>query len=152
MVNSQLAPPPSIILWGLEHFILLLYPFARAKSCSQYIFPKSSPLNSFHTCANVQYLVTSFFNLKVSIYCLYSLAETLYILNSRNMLYTSIMIWKKASFAREGFQFQWANVHIILGFLDIVFAVSTFLIEFHGVGEFPSSISNLHGRGIITTF
>ena len=62
------------------------------------------------------------------------------------------MIWKNDSFAREGFHFQRANVHIILAFLDIVFAVSTFFIEFHGVGEFPSSISNLHSRVIITTF
>ena len=62
------------------------------------------------------------------------------------------MIWKNASFAREGFHFQRANVHIILGFLDLVFAVSTFFIEFHGVSKFPRSISNLHDRGIITTF
>ena len=45
------------------------------------------------------------------------------------MWYTSIMIWKNASFAREGFHFQRANVHIVLSFLDVVFAVSTFLTD-----------------------
>jgi hypothetical protein len=62
------------------------------------------------------------------------------------------MIWKNASFARAGFHFQRANVPIILGFLDVIFTVPTFFIEFHGVGEFPGGIGNLPGRGIITTF
>jgi hypothetical protein len=73
-------------------------------------------------------------------------------LHSRNMWYTSIMIWKNASFARERFHFQRTNIHIVLGFLDVIFAVSTFFIEFHCVDEFPSSISNLQGRGISNTF
>ena len=62
-------------------------------------------------------------------------------------MYTSIMIWQNASFARERFHFQRANIHIILGFLDVIFAVSTFFIEFHGVSEFTCSIGSITWQG-----